>query len=53
MRLAAMTPRAGGLPTVQTFECRVCCVALTKADERSSRPAALPADSLAVAGLPA
>jgi len=38
MRLAAMTPR-GGLPTVQTFECRVCCVALTKADDRPCRRA--------------
>jgi hypothetical protein len=34
MRLAAVTPRSGGLPAVQTFECRVCCIALTTAQDQ-------------------
>ena len=38
MRLAAVTPRSGNRPPVLTFECRVCCVALTRAQEQPSRP---------------
>jgi hypothetical protein len=39
MRLVAVTPRSGGRAAVQTFECRVCCVALTQAQEQLSRAA--------------
>jgi hypothetical protein len=52
MRLVAVTPRSGGRPAVQTFECRVCCVALTKAQEQPSRIAASSAsDAMADAAL--
>jgi len=49
MRLAAVTPRSGDRTAVQTFECCVCCVALTKAQEHASL--ALPADVRVDAGL--
>jgi hypothetical protein len=52
MRLVAVTPRSGGRAAVQTFECRVCCVALTKAQEQPSRIAASSAnDAVANAAL--
>jgi transposase-like protein len=39
MKLARVTPRVGGLPELQTFECRPCGVALTDAvDDLSARP---------------
>jgi hypothetical protein len=42
MKLARVTPRVGGLPELQTFECRPCGVALTDAvDDLSARPNAL------------
>jgi hypothetical protein len=37
MRLATVTPRSGNRPPVLTFECRICCVALTRAQEQPSR----------------
>lgn len=33
MNLARVTPRVGGLPELQTFECRPCGAALTEAVE--------------------
>jgi hypothetical protein len=45
MRLAAVTPRSGGLPAVQTFECRICCVALTAAQDQPF-PLAAAADAV-------
>jgi transposase-like protein len=33
MKLARITPRVGGLPELQTFECRPCSVAYTEAVE--------------------
>jgi hypothetical protein len=45
MRLAAVTPRSGGLPAVQTFECRVCCIALTAAQDQPF-PLAAAADAV-------
>jgi hypothetical protein len=33
MTLARVTPRVGGLPELQTFECRACRVTLTVANE--------------------
>jgi hypothetical protein len=42
MRLARVTPRVGGLPELQTFECRPCGAALTEAvEDLSARPNAL------------
>jgi hypothetical protein len=39
MNLARITPRVGGLPELQTFECRPCKVALTEAiNELSAQP---------------
>jgi transposase-like protein len=41
MTLARTTPRVGGLPELQTFECRVCRVMLTVAVENGfEKPAA-------------
>ena len=41
MMLARITPRVGGLPELQTFQCRPCGVALTEAvDDRIERPEA-------------
>jgi hypothetical protein len=39
MKLARVTPRFGGLPELQTFECRPCGATLTEvADDLSARP---------------
>jgi len=39
MKLARVTPRLGGLPELQTFECRPCGVTLTEAvEDRYARP---------------
>ena len=39
MTLARVTPRFGGLPELQTFECRPCGVTLTEAvEDLSARP---------------
>ena len=39
MKLARVTPRVGGLPELQTFECRPCSVVLTEAvEDLSARP---------------
>jgi transposase-like protein len=39
MKLARVTPRVGGLPELQSFECRPCGVVLTEAiDDLSARP---------------
>jgi hypothetical protein len=39
MKLARVTPRFGGLPELQTFECRPCRVILTEAaDDLAARP---------------
>jgi hypothetical protein len=39
MKLALVTPRVGGLPELQTFECRPCSVAFTETvDDLSARP---------------
>jgi transposase-like protein len=39
MKLARITPRVGGLPELQSFECRPCGVVLTEAvDDLSARP---------------
>jgi hypothetical protein len=51
MRLVAVTPRSGDRAAVQTFECRICCVALTKAQDQPARLAAAPAAALADADL--
>ena len=38
MKLARITPRVGGLPELQTFECRPCGVTLTEAvEDRAAR----------------
>jgi hypothetical protein len=33
MRLASVAARSGSLPAVHTFDCNLCCVAMTKADD--------------------
>jgi len=39
MKLARITPRVGGLPELQTFECRPCGVTFTEAvEDRMARP---------------
>ena len=39
MKLARVTPRFGGLPELQTFECRPCGVTSTEViDDLSARP---------------
>jgi hypothetical protein len=39
MKLARVTPRVGGLPELQTFECRPCGVTLTEAvEDLAARP---------------
>jgi hypothetical protein len=39
MKLARVTPRFGGLPELQTFECRPCSVTSTEViDDLSARP---------------
>ena len=44
MKLARITPRVGGLPELQTFECRPCGVTFTEAvEDRMARPV-LPRD---------
>jgi hypothetical protein len=39
MKLARVTPRFGGLPELQTFECRPCGITATEVvDDLSGRP---------------
>jgi hypothetical protein len=37
MRLVRVDPRIGGLPELQTFECRPCGVVLTQAGDKKKR----------------
>jgi transposase-like protein len=41
MKLARVTPRLGGLPELQSFECRPCSITLTEVvEDRAARPTA-------------